>query len=42
MRQYLFHTEADWYTAQRILGKLNVSYNSFKNADGKYIIEVLA
>ncbi len=41
MKTYIFNTETDWYTAQRILGKLGVSYNSFKNEDS-YIIEVLS
>ena len=44
MRQYLFHTVEDWYTAQRILGHLNISYNSYidEEDNGKFIIEVLA
>ena len=39
MRKYIFKCIEDWYSAQRILGTLPVSYNSYIE-DDHWIIEL--
>lgn len=39
MKEHIFTCIEDWYSAQRILGALNVSYNSYAKGD-HWIIEL--